>query len=216
MLEEVQVLHVGAHLSKHWWGCMYIFESFLFFVLLMEKRTKINMTMTNIGELCIFFIQHPIEHPLLRRTKETASALTLFLVMAPTISGQTMPDSVPTPLDMPMRMLAYRGAMSRWLTLKPNEKTDHQSPWCLNNAHLNSAELWFTWNGETREAHSQHQESDGNALGVREANHQQEGGLHPKPWAKPEAGVRNMSWLNAECSLNCKLISLLKCCWTNS
>ena len=30
-----------------------------------------------------------------------------------------MPASVPTPLDMPMRMEAHLGAMSRWLTLKP-------------------------------------------------------------------------------------------------
>lgn len=49
----------------------------------------------------------------------TTQAFTLCFVMAPTISGQTIPDKVPTPLEMPMRMLAYRGAMSRWLTLKP-------------------------------------------------------------------------------------------------
>lgn len=32
--------------------------------------------------------------------------LTLFLVMAPTIRGHTIPDRVPTPLEMPIRMLA--------------------------------------------------------------------------------------------------------------
>ena len=49
------------------------------------------------------------------------SASTLCLVMAPTIRGHTIPESVPTPLEMPMRMLAYRGAMSRWFTLKPKQ-----------------------------------------------------------------------------------------------
>lgn len=33
-------------------------------------------------------------------------ARTLCLVMAPTMMGHTMPDNVPTPLEMPMRMLA--------------------------------------------------------------------------------------------------------------
>lgn len=31
---------------------------------------------------------------------------TLCLVKAPTIRGHTIPDSVPTPLEMPIRMLA--------------------------------------------------------------------------------------------------------------
>lgn len=35
-----------------------------------------------------------------------ARARTLCLVMAPTMMGHTMPDNVPTPLEMPMRMLA--------------------------------------------------------------------------------------------------------------
>lgn len=35
-----------------------------------------------------------------------APAPTLCLVMAPTMMGHTMPDNVPTPLEMPMRMLA--------------------------------------------------------------------------------------------------------------
>lgn len=30
------------------------------------------------------------------------------------------PAMVPIPFDMPIRMLAYRGAMSKWLTLKPD------------------------------------------------------------------------------------------------
>lgn len=33
--------------------------------------------------------------------------------------GQTIPDNVPTPFEMPIKMLAYLGAISRWLTLKP-------------------------------------------------------------------------------------------------
>lgn len=33
-------------------------------------------------------------------------ALTLCFVIAPTISGHTMPDKVPTPLEMPIRILA--------------------------------------------------------------------------------------------------------------
>lgn len=45
--------------------------------------------------------------------------LTLFLVIAPTMRGQTIPERVPTPLEMPISMLAYLGAMSKWLTLKP-------------------------------------------------------------------------------------------------
>ena len=49
----------------------------------------------------------------------TVQFLTLCFVIAPTMSGQTMPDNVPTPLEMPMRILAYRGAISRWLTLNP-------------------------------------------------------------------------------------------------
>lgn len=44
---------------------------------------------------------------------------TLFFVIAPTIIGQTIPDKVPTPLEMPIKMLAYLGAMSKWLTLNP-------------------------------------------------------------------------------------------------
>lgn len=35
-----------------------------------------------------------------------ASSPTLFFVMAPTIRGQTIPDRVPTPLEIPIRMLA--------------------------------------------------------------------------------------------------------------
>lgn len=52
-----------------------------------------------------------------------AMCYTLFFVSAPTIKGHTIPDSVPTPLEMPIRMLAYRGAISRWLTLKPTVHT---------------------------------------------------------------------------------------------
>lgn len=47
---------------------------------------------------------------------------TLCLVIAPTISGHTIPESVPTPFEIPMSMLAYRGAMSKWLTLKPKQE----------------------------------------------------------------------------------------------
>lgn len=38
--------------------------------------------------------------------KQHQKSLTLFFVIAPTMSGQTMPESVPTPLEIPMRMLA--------------------------------------------------------------------------------------------------------------
>lgn len=47
---------------------------------------------------------------------------TLCLVMAPTMRGHTIPDNVPTPFEMPISMLAYRGAISKWLTLKPKWK----------------------------------------------------------------------------------------------
>lgn len=51
-----------------------------------------------------------------------AGGFTLCFVIAPTMSGHTIPESVPTPLEIPMSMLAYRGAMSKWLTLKPGRK----------------------------------------------------------------------------------------------
>lgn len=50
---------------------------------------------------------------------KTALPLTLFFVIAPTIIGHTIPDKVPTPLEIPINMLAYLGAMSKWLTLNP-------------------------------------------------------------------------------------------------
>lgn len=50
---------------------------------------------------------------------KTASQFTLFFVIAPTIIGQTIPDKVPTPLEIPIKMLAYLGAISKWLTLNP-------------------------------------------------------------------------------------------------
>lgn len=43
--------------------------------------------------------------------------------MAPTMIGQTIPDSVPTPLEMPIKILAYLGAMSKWFTLNPETNT---------------------------------------------------------------------------------------------
>lgn len=72
---------------------------------------------------------------MLRQDRSWQELLTLFLVMAPTIRGHTMPDRVPTPLEMPMRILAYRGAMSKWLTLNPeNEKV------CIINLTTNPVE----------------------------------------------------------------------------
>ena len=50
--------------------------------------------------------------------------LTLFFVIAPTIIGQTIPDNVPTPFEMPIKILAYLGAISKWLTLKPEIHTE--------------------------------------------------------------------------------------------
>lgn len=44
--------------------------------------------------------------------------------MAPTMIGQTIPDSVPTPLEMPIKILAYLGAMSKWFTLNPEIYTE--------------------------------------------------------------------------------------------
>lgn len=44
------------------------------------------------------------------------------------VMGQAMPERVPTPLLMPIRMEAYRGAMSKWLTLKPEmANPEHQT-----------------------------------------------------------------------------------------
>lgn len=42
----------------------------------------------------------------LERERVRSGAQTLCFVMAPTMMGHTMPDNVPTPLEMPMRMLA--------------------------------------------------------------------------------------------------------------
>lgn len=50
--------------------------------------------------------------------------LTLFFVIAPTMIGQTIPDNVPTPFEMPIKILAYLGAISKWLTLKPEIHTE--------------------------------------------------------------------------------------------
>lgn len=39
--------------------------------------------------------------------------LTLFFVIAPTIIGHTIPDNVPTPFEIPIKILAYLGAISK-------------------------------------------------------------------------------------------------------
>ena len=39
--------------------------------------------------------------------------------MNPVMTGLMMPGMVPMVLEMPMRMAAYCGAMSRWLIEKP-------------------------------------------------------------------------------------------------
>lgn len=59
---------------------------------------------------------------------------TLCLVMAPTMRGHTIPDNVPTPFEMPISMLAYRGAISKWLTLNPewNNKNSAQTYFFLH------------------------------------------------------------------------------------
>lgn len=44
---------------------------------------------------------------------------TLCFVSISVTIGQNMPARVPTPLDIPISILAYRGAMSKWFTLKP-------------------------------------------------------------------------------------------------
>ena len=46
---------------------------------------------------------------------------TSFLVAISTKIGHRRPDSVPTPFEIPIKIPAYRGAMSRWLTLKPEK-----------------------------------------------------------------------------------------------
>lgn len=53
----------------------------------------------------------------------------------------------------------------------------------LNIHHVLRNKLYFTWNGKTRETHSQNQECNGNTFCVWEAHHQQQCGLHPKPWS---------------------------------
>lgn len=46
---------------------------------------------------------------------------TFFFVSFSTTIGHKSPDKVPTPFEMPMRIPAYRGAMSKWFTLNPIE-----------------------------------------------------------------------------------------------
>lgn len=48
--------------------------------------------------------------------------------MYPVMEGLTIPGMVPMVLEMPMRMAAYCGAMSRWLMEKPAQaKPPHPS-----------------------------------------------------------------------------------------
>lgn len=47
------------------------------------------------------------------------NSLTWSLVMWSMATGQMSPAIVPIPFDNPIRILAYLGAMSRWLTLYP-------------------------------------------------------------------------------------------------
>lgn len=45
--------------------------------------------------------------------------LTLLRIIKSITTGQISPAIVPIPLDIPMRILAYLGAMSKWFTLYP-------------------------------------------------------------------------------------------------
>lgn len=55
--------------------------------------------------------------------------ITFFAVILSTKKGTIRPAMVPIPLDMPIKILAYLGAMSRWLTLKPEmAKPLHATP----------------------------------------------------------------------------------------
>lgn len=40
----------------------------------------------------------------------------------------------------------------------------------------------ITWNGKSTKAHSENEEGNGDSSSVRESNHQQQSGLHTKPW----------------------------------
>jgi hypothetical protein len=46
-------------------------------------------------------------------SKRFSRNFTPFLVKNSTVTGHNIPANVPTPLDIPIRILAYRGAISR-------------------------------------------------------------------------------------------------------
>lgn len=64
---------------------------------------------------------------ILDNISESCQIRTLCNVNFSVTIGQIMPANVPKPLDMPIKMLAYRGAMSKWLTLKP-EMANPENP----------------------------------------------------------------------------------------
>ena len=55
-----------------------------------------------------------------------------FVICSVTM-GQIIPANVPTPLLMPIKIEAYRGAMSRWLTLNP-EMANPELPTAMMSA----------------------------------------------------------------------------------
>lgn len=90
----------------------------------------------------------------------------------------------------------------------------------------------FTWNGKARETHSQNQECNGNTFCMREANYQQQSGLHAKPWwsersKTPRRKEKNFNrligclfrsveghlWL---CNLSFVFCFSMKFCWLSS
>lgn len=66
---------------------------------------------------CAFWRKHVENHQL-------PWTPTPFLVKSSVTTGHSMPERVPIPLERPIRMLAKRGAMSRWFTLKPVKKNE--------------------------------------------------------------------------------------------
>ena len=59
--------------------------------------------------------------------------------MYSTMTGQRIPEMVPIPFERPIRMLAYLGAMSRWLTLYPVQKKTFYAFYLYE--HLSSPEM---------------------------------------------------------------------------
>lgn len=72
----------------------------------------------------------------------------------PVMVGLTMPGMVPMVLEMPIRMAAYWGAMSKWLMLNPAQANPPQprdkemvvmeAPWLSIRAVRDMKMVWHT------------------------------------------------------------------------